>query len=81
MWSVFAADLWLKIGKPALASASLEEAERLYAAVLDNEGVFPMPEMREFIDNLRQAIRVEYLGARGLDNRNDTTTTEPLETE
>lgn len=81
MWSVFAADFWLKLGKPALASASLEEAERLYADVLDNDGVFPMPEMRAFIDNLRHAIRVEYLGVRGLDNRDDAANTDPLETE
>lgn len=81
MWSVFAADLWLKLGKPALASASLEEAEKLYADVLDSDGVFPMPEMRAFIDNLRHAIKVEYLGVRGLDNRDDAANTDPLETE
>lgn len=81
MWSVLAADLWLKIGKPALASASLEEAERLYAEVLDSDGVFLMPDMRIFIDNLRHAIRVEYLGARGLDTRDETVTADPLETE
>lgn len=82
MWSVFAADLWLKNRKPALASASLEEAERLYADVLDTDGVFPMPEMQSFIDNLRHAIRVQYLGARGLDtDEYADDSTAPLETQ
>ena len=81
MWSILAADLWLKIGKPSLASACLEEAERLYADVLDNNGVFPMPEIQAFIDNLRHAVKVEYLGTRGLDTRDEITTPDPLETE
>lgn len=66
MWSLLAADQWLKMGKPALASASLEEAERFYANVLD-DGIFPMPEMQTFVDNLRHNVRVEYLESRGLD--------------
>ncbi|CAG8235377.1 unnamed protein product [Penicillium salamii] len=71
MWSILAADQWLKAGKPTLASACLEEAERLYADVLSADGVFPMPEMQSFIDNLRHAVRVEYLEARGFDARDE----------
>ncbi|KAK1147098.1 hypothetical protein N8T08_001837 [Aspergillus melleus] len=81
MWSVLAADLWLKLGRPSLASACLEEAERLYADVLDGDGAFPMPEIQSFIDNLRHAVRVEYLETRGLDTRDQTIPAEPLETE
>ncbi|PYH96425.1 hypothetical protein BO71DRAFT_320836 [Aspergillus ellipticus CBS 707.79] len=81
MWSVFAADVWLRLGKPSLASASLEEAERLYADVLESDGSFPMPEMQTFVDNLRHAVKVEYLEARGLDTRDETTTAEALGTE
>lgn len=80
MWSVFAADLWLKMGKPSLASVCLEEAERFYAHVLD-DGVFPMPEMQTFVDNLRHAVRVEYLESRGLDTKYDQSVPPPLETE
>ncbi|RAH67714.1 TRAPP III-specific subunit 85 family protein [Aspergillus aculeatinus CBS 121060] len=81
MWSVFAADLWLRLGKPALASAALEEAERLYADVLQGDGAFSMPEMQTFIDNLRHAVKVEYLEARGLDTRDETATAAALGTE
>jgi hypothetical protein len=81
MWAVLAADLWLRLGQPALASSSLEEAERLYADVLDHDGVFTMPEMQTFIDNLRHAVKVEYLGARGLDTSNETITASALGTE
>jgi hypothetical protein len=78
MWSVLAADLWLKMGKPALASACLEEAERFYANVLEGDGMFPMPEMQRFIDNLRHSVRVEYLEARGLDAQGDQSPAAPL---
>ncbi|KAI9037847.1 TRAPP III-specific subunit 85 family protein [Aspergillus affinis] len=81
MWSVLAADLWLKLGRPSLASACLEEAERLYADVLDGNGAFPMPEIQTFIDNLRHAVRVEYLETRGLDTRDQIIPADPLETE
>lgn len=81
MWSILAADLWLQLGRPALASANLEEAERLYADVLDNDGRFMMPEMQIFIDNLRHAVKMEYLEARGLDNSDETIMAAPIETE
>ncbi|KAL5355859.1 ER-golgi trafficking TRAPP I complex 85 kDa subunit-domain-containing protein [Aspergillus floccosus] len=81
MWAVLAADLWLRLGQPALASSSLEEAERLYADVLDHDGVFTMPEMQTFIDNLRHAVKVEYLGTRGLDTSDETITASALGTE
>ncbi|KAJ5309990.1 Polyphosphoinositide phosphatase [Penicillium atrosanguineum] len=81
MWSIFAADQWLKLGKPNLASACVEEAERLYAEVLETDGVFPMPEMQAFVDNLRHAVKVEYLEARGFDARDESATHHPLDTE
>ncbi|CAG8127691.1 unnamed protein product [Penicillium salamii] len=81
MWSILAADQWLKAGKPTLASACLEEAERLYADVLSADGVFPMPEMQSFIDNLRHAVRVEYLEARGFDARDEPAAAENVGTE
>ncbi|EKV16052.1 hypothetical protein PDIP_37860 [Penicillium digitatum Pd1] len=81
MWSILAADQWLKAGQPTLASSCLEEAERLYADVLQADGVFPMPEMQSFIDNLRHAVRVEYLEARGFDAGDEPATDDPLGTE
>ncbi|CBF78642.1 hypothetical protein AN7311.2 [Aspergillus nidulans FGSC A4] len=81
MWSLFAADMWLKLGKPSLASACLEEAERLYADALDSDGVFPMPEMQTFVDNLRLSVKVGYLEARGLDVKEETGSTNPLDDE
>lgn len=79
MWSVHAADRWLKLGKPSLASASLEEAERLYANTLDSNGAFPMSEMQAFVDNLRYAVKLEYLESRGLDARDEAVTADPLD--
>lgn len=79
MWSLFAADMWLRLGKPSLASACLEEAERLYADILGSDGVFPMPEMQTFVDNLRLSVKVGYLEARGLDVREETGSTDPLD--
>ncbi|KAJ5900711.1 uncharacterized protein N7473_004781 [Penicillium subrubescens] len=81
MWRIFAADQWLKAGKPTLASACLEEAERLYADVLEADGVFPMPEMQSFIDNLRHAVKVEYLQARGFDANDEPVAEDPVGTE
>lgn len=81
MWTILAADQWLKAGNPSLASACLEEAERLYAGVLKPDGIFPMPEMQTFVDNLRHAIKVEYLEARGFDAPDDTPTEDPIGTE
>lgn len=81
MWSVLAADQWLKAGKPTLASACLEEAERLYAEVLQADGMFPMPEMQSFIDNLRHAVKVEYLEARGFDTQDEPAVKDLADTE
>ncbi|PGH02453.1 hypothetical protein GX51_04621 [Blastomyces parvus] len=76
MWALFAADSWLKQGKPNLASICLEESDRLYSEVLD-EGKGPLPEMQQFIDNLRNAIQMEYLDSRGFGN--DAKISTPIE--
>ncbi|KAL2864485.1 TRAPP III-specific subunit 85 family protein [Aspergillus lucknowensis] len=81
MWSLLAADMWLRLGKPALASACLEEAERLYADVLGSDGNFPMPEMQTLVENLRLSVKVGYLEARGLDIKEETGSTDPLDNE
>ncbi|KAJ5690627.1 TRAPP III complex Trs85 [Penicillium macrosclerotiorum] len=81
MWSIFAADQWLKAGRPNLASACLEEAERLYADVLEADGTFPMPEMQSFVENLRHAVKVEYLQARGFDTRDEPVSEDLVGTE
>lgn len=81
MWSVLASDSWLKLGKPALASVCLEEADRLYAEVLDRDGVFPMPDMQSFVENLKHAVKVEYLESRGLDTSDGTVVANQLGTE
>lgn len=70
MWSVLAADLWLKAGKPTHASACLEEAERLYAEFVDADGSgFPMRDMQLFINDLKHTVQVECVGTRGLSSR------------
>lgn len=72
MWSVLASDAWLKLGKTPLALPCLEQAERLYAEVLDKEGVYPIPEMQAVMDNLKRAVQVEYLEAQGVDTSDET---------
>ncbi|KAJ6164872.1 TRAPP III complex Trs85 [Penicillium chermesinum] len=81
MWNILAADQWLKVGQPTMASGSLEEAERLYAEVLETEGVFPMPEMQRFVDGLRHAIKVGYLESRGFGAHDETAADHSLGTE
>ena len=81
MWSLLAADQWLQAGRPTLASACLEEAERLYADVLEVDGVFPMPEMQSFVDNLRRAVTSEYLQARGFASEDGPATESAVSTE
>ncbi|EER42071.1 conserved hypothetical protein [Histoplasma capsulatum H143] len=62
MWAVLATESWLKQGKPNLACICLEESDRLYSDVLD-EGKALLPEMQQFIDNLRNTVQIEYLGS------------------
>lgn len=81
MWNIMAADQWLKAGKPTLASGCLEEAERLYADVLEPDGVFPMPEMQSFVDGLRHAVKVGYLESRGFNTSSETASEDPTRTE
>ncbi|EEH44758.2 uncharacterized protein PADG_01047 [Paracoccidioides brasiliensis Pb18] len=67
MWTILAADSWLKQGKPNLASICLEESDRLYSEALD-KGKVLLPEMQQFIDNLRNAVQIGYLESRGLNS-------------
>ncbi|KKZ67628.1 hypothetical protein EMCG_06688 [[Emmonsia] crescens] len=80
MWALLAADSWLKQGKPNLASICLEESDRLYSDVLD-EGRVPLPEMQQFIDNLRNAVQIEYLGSRGIHNEAEISSPMEFDTE
>jgi hypothetical protein len=81
MWSILAADSWLKLGKPALASVCLEESDRLYAEILESDNVFPMAEMQSFIDSLKHAVKVEYLESKGVDTSDETVVAGQLGTE
>lgn len=65
LWALIAADSWLKLGKPQVASLCLEEADRQYGEVLD-EGAFTLPEMQQFVDDLRHAVKIEYLESQGV---------------
>jgi hypothetical protein len=81
MWSVLATDSWLRLGKPALASVCLEDADGLYAEIYDKDGVVPMPEMRTFIENLQRAVKLEYLEAKGVDTTDELMMDQELGTE
>ena len=81
MWNVFAGEEWLKLEKPALASACLEEAGQLYAEDLDKDGVFPLPDVHNFINGLKQAVKIEFLEARGMGLDDATALSQQQETE
>ncbi|KAL1961127.1 hypothetical protein VTO42DRAFT_3072 [Malbranchea cinnamomea] len=83
MWSVLAADLWLKLGKPNLASVCLEEADYQYGNNFNaisnisgnnvpEEARFPLPEMQEFVENLRRAVKIEYVESQRLNGQQET---------
>lgn len=81
MWSVLATDSWLRLGKPALASVCLEDADGLYAQIYDKDGIVPIPEMRTFIENLQRAVKLEYLEAKGVDTTDEVMMDQELGTE
>lgn len=65
MWALLAAEGWLEQGQPNLASCALEEADRQYGDTVE-DGVFTIPEMQQVVDDLRHAIKIGCLEARGL---------------
>ncbi|KMU85889.1 hypothetical protein CIHG_03418 [Coccidioides immitis H538.4] len=75
MWSLFAAEGWLKQGQARLASSAMEEADRQYSDTVDDE-TFPLPEMQQVVDDLRLAIKVGCLEVRGMNGEGVETPTE-----
>lgn len=81
MWALTAADMWLKLGRPNLASVNLELADCQYGNDDNNntdntdngpeEARFHLPEMQQFVDELRRAVRFEYLESRGLNGEQE----------
>ena len=69
LWALIAADSWLKLGKPIVASLCLEEADRQYGETLD-DGTFTLPEMQWFVDDLRRAVKIGYLESQGVNGEN-----------
>ncbi|KAF3483312.1 uncharacterized protein GIQ15_02636 [Arthroderma uncinatum] len=79
MWSLLAADYWLGIGKPALASSCLEEAERHYGHILE-EGLFAFPDLQKFVEELRLSVKMGCLEAQGLEGEDEQSADEQLDT-
>ena len=77
MWAVTAADMWLKLGRPNLASICLEEADYQYGnntsptSNAPEEARFHLPEMQQFVDDLRRSIKIGYLESRGLNGEQE----------
>lgn len=70
MWSVLAAERWLKLKKPNLASACLEEADRCYGQSLD-DGILGFQDVEEFVGGLRRTVKAEYLEAMGTNGEDE----------
>ncbi|PGH03325.1 hypothetical protein AJ79_07403 [Helicocarpus griseus UAMH5409] len=80
MWTVLAADSWLKQGKPNLASICLEESDRLYGDVVD-DGKVPLPDIQRFVNNLRNAVQIGYLESQGINDEAEVSSPIELDTE
>lgn len=64
-WYVTAVDAWLQLGYPGFAKRCLEYAEDLYRAVQSSNAApassapdLPFPEMQDFVDELRRALKL-----------------------
>ena len=71
LWTVLAADSWMRTGQAALAAARLEEADELYHSVSLSEELVPFHEMRGFLERLRHAVHVQMSADRGLSSRDE----------
>jgi trafficking protein particle complex subunit 8 len=70
LWTVLAADGWLRLGKTSAARAALDTADRYYGSVLKTGYGHGFGDMRAFLEGLRHALKVQTLandGADGLD--------------
>jgi trafficking protein particle complex subunit 8 len=70
LWTVLAADGWLRLGKTSAARAALDTADRYYGSVLKTGYGHAFGDMRAFLEGLRHALKVQTLandGADGLD--------------
>ncbi|WEW61205.1 hypothetical protein PRK78_006695 [Emydomyces testavorans] len=75
MWALLAAEGWLEQGQPGLASNCLEEADRQYSDTVE-DGIFPLPEMQQVVDDLRHAVKIGCLEALGMNGEGVETPTE-----
>lgn len=72
LWTVMAGDAFLRMGRTVQAEKSLKEARRLYG--LEDEATadaLSFEGMREFLDQLGQAIMAARLDARGLETERE----------
>ena len=78
LWSILAADAWLKQGNRLAAEARLNEAEQLYNSTSRLSEVSQFAEMRRFLENLRYEVSSQGMGAEGTE---DLLSFEPEESE
>jgi hypothetical protein len=75
LWTVLAADGWLRLGRPSFAQLALNTADKYYNIVLKTDYGHPFGEMRAFLEGLRHACKLQQLDQRGhvaLDGQTET---------
>lgn len=64
MWSVMAADEWMKLGRAEFAAARLDAASELYADLKHGDAVKQYHEMAAFVQQLQLAVKIKLAQAR-----------------
>ncbi|KAL2410762.1 Transport protein particle subunit trs85-2 [Exophiala dermatitidis] len=64
LWSVMAADEWMKLGRAEIAAQRLDEAQELYNETNHSEAIKQFKELAAYLEQLRLAVRIKLGEAR-----------------
>ncbi|EXJ84023.1 hypothetical protein A1O3_04690 [Capronia epimyces CBS 606.96] len=64
VWSVMAADEWMKLGRAEIAAQRLDEAQEFYSETNHSEAIKQFKELAAYLEQLRLAVRMKLGEAR-----------------
>ncbi|EXJ78877.1 hypothetical protein A1O1_09279 [Capronia coronata CBS 617.96] len=64
LWSIIAADEWMKLGRAEIAAQRLDEAQEYYGETKHSEAIKHFKELAEYLEQLRLAVRMKLGEAR-----------------